>query len=261
MSTLFFIASKIVGLLIRGETWLVLLLALALLGLLLNRRRLAGAALALALAAVLVLTALPVGPWAMRPLERQYPFNPPLPAPPDGIIVLGGAVEAASWKATGQVHLNDAGERLTEAAVLARRFPEARLILSGGGATLAEIGGAIPSEAAAMAALLTGLGIDPARLTLEEESRNTIGNATYSFDIVQPQEDQTWLLVTSASHMPRAVETFARAGWTGIVPWPVDLSTAPGPLGLTWDLPWNLYYLNRAVKEYVGLVAYRLAAR
>lgn len=260
-STGFFVLSKLVGLLIRGETWIILALLMTLIAHWRGAVRTAFAGTALVLAAVLVLTILPVGDWAIHPLERRYPLNPPLATPPDGIIVLGGAVETATWRATGQVHLNDSGERLTEAAVLARRFPSARIVLSGGGATLAPLGERTPSEAAAMAALLTDLGVDRARLVLEAESRNTAGNAEASYRLVSPQPGQRWLLVTSASHMPRAMAAFERAGWTGITAWPVDLAGPPQGRGATWDLPLNLYFLNRAVKEYVGLVAYAVAGR
>jgi uncharacterized SAM-binding protein YcdF (DUF218 family) len=183
-----------------------------------------------------------------------------LAGPPDGIIILGGAVETQKWRATGQVHLNDQAERVTEGAVLALRFPAARVVLAGGGATLGPIGGDVPSEAAAMGALLTQLGVDPARFLLEERSRNTAGNAAYSLELAKPQPGEHWLLVTSAAHLPRAMAAFERAGWTGLTAWPVDFSVPPGGRGRTWDLALNLYFVNRAVKEYVGIVGYAVAA-
>ena len=260
-STIFFVISKLVGLVIVGETWLILGLIVALVARWRGYSRLATGLTVTVLAALVTLTAVPVGDWAIDPLEARYPVDPPLAGPPDGILVLGGAVETAKWRATGQVHLNDQAERLTEAAVLALRYNSARVVLSGGGATLGPIGGDVPSEAAAMAALLTELGVDPARLVLEEQSRNTAGNAAFSLDLVRPKPGERWLLVTSASHMPRAMAAFERAGWTGLTAWPVDFSTPPGGRGRTWDLALNLYFLNRAVKEYVGILAYALAAR
>ena len=62
-----------------------------------------------------------------------------------------------------------------------------------------------------MAALLTELGVHPARLLLEEQSRNTAGNAEFSLALAKPKPGERWLLVTSASHMPRAMAAFARA--------------------------------------------------
>lgn len=260
-STIFFMISKIVGLLIVAETWLIVGLAVALVARWRGFHRLSTACTGFVLAALVTLTMVPAGDWLLEPLETQYPVSPPLAGLPDGIIILGGAVETAKWRATGQVHLNDQAERVTEGAVLALRYPNARVVLSGGGATLGPIGGDVPSEAAAMAALLIELGIDPARLLLEEQSRNTAGNAEFSLALVHPKPQERWLLVTSASHMPRAMAAFDRAGWTGLTAWPVDFSVPPGGRGKTWDLALNLYFVNRAVKEYVGIVAYALAAR
>ena len=260
-STIFFVISKLVGLVIMGETWLILGLILAVVARWRGWYRLANGATLAVLASLITLTMVPVGDWLLEPLESQYPVNPPLSEPPDGIIILGGAVETDKWKATGQVHLNDQAERVTEGTVLALRYPKAKVVLSGGGATLGPIGGDVPSEAEVMAALLTELGVDPARLILEGQSRNTAGNAELSLELVKPKPGEHWLLVTSASHMPRAMAAFERAGWTGVTAWPVDFSTPPGGRGRTWDLALNLYYVNRAVKEYVGIVAYDLAAR
>ncbi len=257
-SAIFFMISKLVGLAIRGETWLILGLLAAVLCRWRGRAGWANGLTLAVLAGLATLTAVPVGDWALAPLESRYPPNPPLKAPPDGIIILGGAVETEKWKATGQVHLNDQAERVTEGAVLALRYPKARVVLSGGGAVMGPID---TSEAAAMGALLTELGVDPARLVLEEESRNTAGNAEFSLALAKPKPGEHWLLVTSASHMPRAMAAFERAGWTGLVPWPVDFSIPPGGRGQTWDLPLNLYFLNRAVKEYVGILAYAVAGR
>ncbi|MEO8242240.1 MAG: YdcF family protein [bacterium] len=260
-STIFFVISKLVGLVIVGETWLIVGLIVAAVARWRGFHRLATGCTVLVLAALVTLTAVPVGDWALAPLESRYPANPPLAGPPDGIIILGGAVETEKWRATGQVHLNDQAERVTEGTVLALRFPDARVVLSGGGATLGPIGGAVPSEAEVMAALLTELGVNPARFVLEGQSRNTAGNAELSLVAAKPKPGERWLLVTSASHMPRAMAAFERAGWTGLTAWPVDFSIPPGGRGRTWDLALNLYFLNRAVKEYVGIVAYSVAAR
>ena len=51
--------------------------------------------------------------------------------------------------------------------------------------------------------------------------------AAFTAALVKPRPDQRWLLVTSASHMPRSVGVFRQAGWD-VVPWPVNYRTGRG---------------------------------
>lgn len=260
-SELSFTVSKIVGLLIRGETWLFLALVVTLLMAALGWRRATVIWAGASLVAVWALAALPVGDWATAPLERRYAIPEALDPAPDGIIVLGGAVETRTWRVTGQIHFNEAGERLTEGLRLAKRFPEAKVLLSGGGALLGPLGGEIPTEAATMAAFLALHDVAGPRVRLEDQSRNTADNAALSYALAQPAPTERWVLVTSAWHMPRAMAAFERAGWSNLTAWPVDFTHPPGEIGgLRWDLSVNLFYLNRSLKEYVGALAHHVQA-
>ena len=104
-------------------------------------------------------------------------------------------------------------------------------------------------------------GVAPERLLLEGQSRNTAENARLSLDLAAPAPHETWVLVTSAFHMPRAMRSFEAAGWTGLVPWPVDYRTSAFTDGVGWNLTRNLQVLNTAIRERVGQVAYRLSGR
>ncbi|MFM7445850.1 MAG: YdcF family protein, partial [Tabrizicola sp.] len=107
--------------------------------------------------------------------------------------------------------------------------------------------------------LWLGLGIEAERIILEQASRNTAENARLTRDIVQPQPGETWVLVTSAFHMPRAHETFLREGWKGIVAWPVDFRSGDLADGRgIWRLDRNLQALNLGLKEYLGAAVYRV---
>ncbi len=251
-----FVASKLLwAVLVPGNLLLLLLLA-GLFQLVRSRRR-RGLALAL-LAALLLLTVavLPVGQWAAAPLEERFPI-PAIPARLDGIIVLGGAVEPEVTYAHGQIALNDAAERITEAVVLAQRHPEAKLLLSGGDAALLpRVGG---TEAEVMRAILVEMGVAPERLLLEDRSRNTFENAALSRALAQPKPGETWLLVTSAWHMPRAVGCFREVGWD-VLPYPVDFHTEAAPHA-DFALAAHLSLLDLVAKEWAGLVAYRLLGR
>jgi uncharacterized SAM-binding protein YcdF (DUF218 family) len=251
-----FIASKLFwG--IAAPANLLLLLLLAALFIMARSRRRRGFGLAVVVALALLLAAiLPVGQWLIAPLEDRFPV-PTVPARVDGIIVLGGAVEPMISHAHGQVALNDAAERLTTALALAQRHPEARLLLTGGDASVLPRPG--EEEAELMRTLLIDLGLAPDRLLIEDRSRNTYENALFSRALVQPKPGETWLLVTSASHMPRAVGCFRQVGWPAL-PYPVDFHTEDEPR-LEFLLSGHLALLDLAAKEWVGLFAYRLLGR
>jgi uncharacterized SAM-binding protein YcdF (DUF218 family) len=194
----------------------------------------------------------------MLPLEERFP-RPELRAPVDGIIVLGGAVDTLVSKERGLTALNEVGERLSEGAALARRFPEARLVFSGGSAKVFHRGG---TEASGAQRLFARLGIAPERLTLESRARNTAENAAFTHAQVRFAPGERWLLVTSAFHMLRAVGCFRAVGFD-VIPWPVDYRTS-GP-GDAWRLfpraSEGLRRVDLAAKEWAGLLAYYITGR
>lgn len=257
MDDLFFIASKTVGMLARAESWLVILLALGVLFSARGRRR-AGVGFCTATLVLLVaLTVFPLANPLMRGLERQYPAEPAL-GHVDGIIVLGGGEDLAAYLRWGGYEFNDAGERLVAGVELARRFPEAKLIYTGGTAgLLANPDPGLPSRM--VKDFWLRLGVPERQITLEARSRNTAENAIFTKALIQPQEGQTWVVVTSAWHMPRAMATFRRNGWQGLVAWPVDFRAAGSPWRLEWRLDDHLVALDTALKEELGILAYRLA--
>ena len=258
MDTAFFILAKVVALLIRPDAWLALGLGLAALGLWRGWLRLARRAATLTLAATLAIGVLPLGDLALRPLETRHPPAPDL-ARIDGIIVLGGAEEAERSALHGSVQMNEGAERLTEGLRLARLHPGARLVFTGGSGYLRDAGGGGLSGAEVAGRFWAEQG--HAGAILEGQSRNTAENARLTAALIRPAPGETWVLVTSAFHMPRAVQSFRAAGWPGIVPWPVDYRSRPLARGLAWELDSNLMRLRTAVNEYVGLIAYRLAGR
>lgn len=260
MDTLFFVISKIVGLLLRGETWIVLLLAAGFWaryrGRIWRARVFSGTGLGL----LVVITALPLGDWMIHPFETVYPVAPELNRV-DGIIVLGGAEQAGLAQRWGLPMVNEAGERFIAGAALAHQYPHAKLVFSGGSGALRDLGRARTLQAGMARDLFTSLGIAQERILLEGTSRNTAENARNSSAKFQPKPEETWVLVTSGYHMPRAMRSFQSAGWGNLVPWPVDMRSAQLHLDVGWDLPRNLRLFNAALKETVGLIAYNLTGR
>lgn len=258
MDTLFFVASKVVWALIRPETWLVLGLAAAFL-LFRRRPRLARGLIGAMLGFTIVIGYLPVGNYLIRGLESRYAANPSVTRI-DGIIVLGGAEDTGPSILSGQPELNAAGERMSAAAALALAHPEARLIFTGGSGGLIE-SRRIPRNAELARDFFLGFGIAPDRILLEPRSRNTAENAAFTLPVANPQPGETWVLVTSAWHMPRAMDSFSRADWPALVPWPVDHRGLSPSHRVRWNLAENLTVLNIVAKEWIGQIAYFLTGR
>ena len=243
-----FFASK-VGWLFAAPSRVLLLAALvaAALG---RRGRVVVAA---ALVVIAVVSVVPVGGLALARLEATFP---PLAAPPriDGVLVIGGALDAQAFDAHPASGFNPAIGRLFEAARLAKVYPQARVL---------DIGGPTPpdgrSEADAAADVLAALGVARERIEIERASRNTYENAVDAAAIAKPKAGEVWVLVTSAFHMPRAVGCFRAAGFD-VVADPVDYHWL-GEESLGFDPVGGLEALDLAVHEYVGLVSYRMMGR
>lgn len=208
---------------------------------------------------------LAIGAWTstgallLHPLEDHFARPDPAPENVAGIIVLGGGFEGGVNLARGGYELNASGDRMVEAAVLARRYPQARVVVTGGAGSLILDG---EGDGDTAPRLLIALGVAPERLVLENRSRNTYENAVFTRELVEPREDETWLLVTSAFHMPRSVGLFRKAGFE-VVPWPADYKTSGiETLGPAQDnVADSLQNLTIAMREWIGLIAYRLTGR
>lgn len=252
-----FALSKIVGSLLDPANLILVILVVAVLLLRMRSARWVrrGRRLILALTTALILICvLPWEQWVISPLEDRFP--PPLPAPAqvDGIVVLGGAVEPLLSSARHQVSLNPAAERMVALVELGRRYPNAKLVFTGGSGSVLQ---PEPREAQFVRVLLDDLGFDSHRVIFEAESRNTVENAIFSRQLAAPQPEQTWLLVTSAIHMPRAMGTFAAAGWR-IQAYPVDYLTPSQTNPLAVDLSSRLSHLSTLFHEWLGLIYYRV---
>jgi uncharacterized SAM-binding protein YcdF (DUF218 family) len=230
-------------------------------GIILGFTRFAWAGRLLMAGAILTLAAgllTPLGALLLRPLEDRFPQPAPGMAAPDGIIVLGGAMDTEKSEARGQVSLTDEAARLTAGAALARRYPAARIVFTGGWGAL----GKGPAEAAGAEKLWLSLGVPPERMTFEGKSRNTWENALFTRDLVKPAKGETWLLVTSAWHMPRAVGIFRRIGFD-VVPYPISYRTFGDgrDFRLIARPAERAVMLDDGVREWIGLLAYWLTGK
>ncbi|HEY4165977.1 MAG TPA: YdcF family protein [Reyranella sp.] len=216
-------------------------------------RRLALLVLGLAVAHVVILSFQPVSDALMGSLEGRARVAAAL-APAccyEAIVVLGGGIGAAHPPELPQPHLNDGADRIWEAAQLWKRGVAPRIIVSGG-SFLAQHGGPATTEADAMRVFLIDLGVPSDAITDEGRALNTIENIRNVRTIVGKGRVA---LVTSAYHMPRALQLAARAG-LDVGAFPADYQVVPA-VRLPWDnwLPsiGGLSQSNLAIREIVAL--------
>jgi uncharacterized SAM-binding protein YcdF (DUF218 family) len=203
-----------------------------------------------------LMTFTPLDALLLRPLEDRFPAQSPVMTPPKGIIVLGGALSERIAKARGQTAMNDAGERMTAAATLARLYPNALLVFSGGSGSLLDDS---DREATAAHRFWSEFGVPESQMIFEDASRNTYENAAFTQKLVHPRQDEKWLLVTSAFHMPRSIGIFRALGMNPLA-YPVDFRTEGAWMDFLppTDGAQAIRNVEIALREYVGLIAYRL---
>jgi uncharacterized SAM-binding protein YcdF (DUF218 family) len=234
-----------------------LMLLLGFLGAVLLATRFARAGLQCLLASILLLAIFGFSPLPnvlILPLEQRFPPWESARGAPDGIIVLGGAFDLRVASGRGEVSLNESAERMTTAVELARKYPNARIVFSGGAGQI--------REAELAKRLFKNLGVPVGRLITEDSSRNTDENAKFTKAIADPKPGERWLLVTSANHMPRAVGAFRRAGFP-VEAYPVDwrtrgLEDLARPFRTARE---GLMLTDTAAHEWVGLFIYWLTGR
>jgi uncharacterized SAM-binding protein YcdF (DUF218 family) len=231
--------------------------SLAVVGLimLLFRHRYGAAISAGALLAVVAGALSPLGNMLLIPLEQRFPVTD-FPAQQfDGIIILGGSYDTVSHGYLSTIYLEDDTEPMAVVPDLARRYPKARIIFSGG--TDPSTPG--PSEAAIVKQYFISFGIAPERILIEERSQTTEQNARFTADLIHTMQGARFLLVTSAYHMPRAMGAFRKAGFN-VIGFPVGSRTHG------WSEFWwpsntgadNMRRLDVALHEWLGLLDYRL---
>lgn len=201
-----------------------------------------------------------VGALLIRPLEQAYPRPVPLPERVAGIVMLTGGERLRISYETGLPEFRDPSERATAALMLARRYPQSQVIVVGGVAR----GGT--SDLKVVRQFMVGTGADMRRVRFVGGTRDTCGNAAGARAVAglgRQSENGSWLLVTSANHMPRAMACFRAQGLT-MRAFPVDYRVAPS---LSWrdaldgDIADNIAILRTALYEWAGLFSYWLGGR
>jgi uncharacterized SAM-binding protein YcdF (DUF218 family) len=257
---MFFVLSKVIGFFSVPSNAIAVICLVGTVLLLLRRTDAARPTLLVGICLLLVSGLSPAGNILLLSLSERFPpWQFDGGAEPDGIIVLGGAIDPEVSAARNAVELDSSAERIIAMLELARRFPNARIVFSGGSGNLIE--NHVP-EAPIAGKLLERFGIAPERIVLESGSRTTAENAIFTRNLITPKPGERWLLVTSAFHMPRSVGAFRAAGFD-VEAYPVDWRTRGWiDAALPFDtLSAGLARTDLAAHEWTGLIAYWLSRR
>lgn len=229
-------ANYLVWDLVKPSQWIVWLAVLALV----FWRRRSGLWCAFAtIVAVVLFALLPVGLWLIKPLEARFAI-PADVREVDGVIVLAGSEYVGLSELYSQPQIGEAGDRLTTFLALATAYPEARLVYTGG------------YQSAVARVIVVDAGVSADRIQFDEVSKNTCDSAVTTRALVDAQPGERWLLVTSASHMPRAIACFRASEWE-VVPYPTDFRAGQWRFSVL-D---NLELIDTASHEWLGLLYYR----
>ena len=257
---MFFVLSKTIGIMILPTNFMI---GVGLVGALLLTTRFISLGRKLLITSIVLLALCgfsPVGNFLLHLLESRFPAWDAAKGAPDGIVVLGGAIDTDLSVIHGTAAFGASAGRIIAAATLAHRYPNARILYSGGNANL--VSDNKVKEADFVVSVFEGLGISKNRLVLERRSRNTFENAVFSKAMAAPKNGERWLLLTSAYHMPRSVGIFRNVGFA-VEPYPVDWQLA-GAADLRTFPVLSIEGMSRtdlASREWLGLLAYWIAGK
>jgi uncharacterized SAM-binding protein YcdF (DUF218 family) len=223
-------------------------------------RRAATAGLASGTLGVLLFGVTSLSEVVVAPLVSRFPPVELASAePPHGLIVLGAGLNEVYAAEMGvPMELEDGGEAVPIVALLARRYPQARIIVSGGGSAYP----LAPLRAAdGMRRLLIDFGVTADRIEVDADSQTTAQRALNTLRLVGDDRDQTWWVITPAHRMPRLIGTYRRHGFDPVA-YPIDFKWMP-PFSPTYlyGVPDGLALTDAGAKEWFGLVLYYLTGR
>jgi uncharacterized SAM-binding protein YcdF (DUF218 family) len=271
MDTLFFVFSKLVQFCIEPLNWVIVFVALSLLFLGLRKPHLCKRFLLFALVDLLLIGWLPTSELFLRALEDHVPkvrLEQMSEADFGGIIILGGAIEGGEIAVDrGEISIGSAAERVTKAFELIRKYPDLPFIFSGFSGRLSPKG---ISEADAFKQLVAEQGLPDKNAHYENQSRNTYENVILMKPMIlelgakgakeSDASPKSWLLVTSARHMPRSVRLFQKQG-IDVIPVPVDYQTSNQLRWGKFDLEDGVQNWNKVMHEAAGLLAYWITGK
>ncbi len=207
---------------------------------------------------IFIIAIFPTGVLMLHSLESKYAdLNSEL-VEIDGILVLSGMENIEMTEEYGQFYLGSSGSRIIESLRLQKKFPNAKLIFSGGSGDhySKNVTSLISKQ------FYNEFSIDPNKIIFESQSKNTYENIINSQKLVNPSGNEKWILLTSAFHMHRSTNTAAKLGWE-LIPYPVDFKLSKDLIQeiKKFNLLNNIKYFQIASHEMLGILVYKATGR
>jgi len=247
---MFFVLSKLLIFLLSPFVWVFVLLLLALY----FRKRKYGKRFLLTAIVVFYFFS---NSFILKEVYRfwEYPFTT-IDSNYDYAVVLGG-FSLYDYEAS-RLTFSDAGDRLAQAYRLYQQGNVKKILLTGGSGSVLH---PEMTEADKVNNFLISLKVPEQDDIIENASRNTYENAVNTAEwISQNDPSASCLLVTSATHMQRAIGCFKKAGLK-VTPYTTDRITEPrrfDPENLFIPDADNLQKWNIILKEITGIAVYKL---
>lgn len=187
--------------------------------------------------------------WGLAPLQKAEQARGAR-----AVVVLdGGTLRYRASEGLIEVPNHTASLRALEAARVSRLLGGPLVVVSGGDSA------ACPDcapEASALRDALINLGVSPQRVVLDSDSLNTRAHALNLIRILSARGISNFVLVTSPTHMRRALSAFRAVGADPIP----SLAASPLDDKRGWHVFWPsseaLLLVEQAIYDYFGLAYY-----
>ena len=198
---------------------------------------------------------LPTGKFLLYLLEKNYHEFSEISnlEKIDGILILGGSTNPLLSSQYNQIIFQDSVERLFESQRIIKKFPDAKVIYSGGSGRVFNNNYKETDDAKEFF-IINDININ--RIIFEDSSRNTYENIIYSHNLAQTISNEKWLLITSAFHLKRSIYVAKKIGWK-LTPYPTDFKVSKKFIfNFSIDFFSNLSSFHLASHEWIGIYYY-----
>lgn len=228
---------------------MIILITGVILSLLGRSKRLRNTLLLVGISSLILFSTGPVSALLLSPLEYRFPAMADIEKYPEAetIVILAGYAAADERIPLSSQANSSSVFRLIEALHLYAARPGSEIIVSG-----------IDRDVQLLADQLLRLGVPRDSIITEASSAHTYQSSP---SLANKLGARTFFLVTSAGHMPRAMGVFRALGLRPI-PAPTDYKMPKDFRNASiWPSAKHLWFSDQAVREYGGIVAYRLLGR